>query len=226
MNNELIERVLIASFSIDGPMQSYYELSLVHGEKVGIRYDDSIADIDNNTSSFNEDQLALYASIKPNTRTALSLELTIGDKIDYANDRLGDLLQIEGNFTVFITNHLEFDFYQTYSKLDARNNTDSNSNSNVYIAHISELRLSYQFDVQSYLKLSVVYSNVDRNPDNNIAINSTQSKDLSSQLIYAYKLNPQTVFFLGYSDNSFQNDDLTKLTRAERTFFTKISYAW
>ena len=113
MNNELIERVLIASFSIDGPMQSYYELSLVHGEKVCIRYDDSIADIDNNTSSFNEDQLALYASIKPNTRTALSLELTIGDKIDYTNDRLGDLLQIEGNFTVFITNHLEFDFYQT-----------------------------------------------------------------------------------------------------------------
>jgi len=224
INNELIERVLTTSLNIDGPMQSYYELSVVHGEKVGIRYDDTITDIDGNTSSFNEDQIELYASIIPTTRTTLSLELTIGDKIDYANDRLGDLVQLESNITVFITDHLEFDFYQTYSKLDAKNSNGSNSN--VYVANISELRLSYQFDVQSYLKLSLVYSNVDNNPENNDFINSTKSKDLSSQLIYAYKLNPQTVFFLGYSDSSFQNDDLTKLTRAEKTFFTKISYAW
>jgi hypothetical protein len=224
VNNELIERALTTSFNIDGPMQSYYELTLVHGEKVGIRYDDSIADIDDNTSSFNEDQVELYASIKPNTRTDLSLELTLGDKIDYANDRLGDLIQIEGSFTVFITDHLELDFYQTYSKLDAENSTGNISN--VYIANISELRLSYQFDVQSYLKLSLIYNDVDQNPNNNNVIISTENKDLSSQLIYAYKLNPQTVFFLGYSDTSFQDDDLTKLTRAERTFFSKVSYAW
>ncbi|MBL4764252.1 MAG: carbohydrate binding family 9 domain-containing protein [Colwellia sp.] len=223
-NNELIERALTTSFNIDGPMQSYYELSLVHGEKVGIRYDNTIVNIDNNTSSFNEDQVELYVNIKPNPRTYLSLELTVGDKIDYANDRLGDLIQLVTNVAVFITNHLEFDFYQTYSKLDAKNSIGSNSN--VYIENISELRLSYQFDVQSYLKLSLIYSDVDSNPDNNNFISSTQSKNLSSQLIYAYKLNPQTVFFLGYSDKSLQDDDLTKLTRAERTFFTKVSYAW
>lgn len=224
INNELIERALTTRFSIDGPMQSYFELNLVHSEKVGIRYDDTNADIDGNTSSFNEDQIELYASIKPDSRTNFSLELTVGDKVDYVNDRLGDLIQLEGNVAVFITDHLEFDFYQTYSKLDAKNSYGNNSN--VYIANISELRLSYQFDIQSYLKLSLVYSDVDKNPDNNDFINSTQSKDLASQLIYAYKLNPQTVFFLGYSDNSFQDDDLTKLTRTEKTFFTKVSYAW
>jgi hypothetical protein len=220
----LIERALTTRFSIDGPMQSYYELNLVHSEKVGIRYDDTNADIDGNTSSFNEDQIELYASIKPDSRTSLSLELTVGDQVDYVNDRLGNLIQLEGNVAIFITDHLELDFYQTYSKLDAKNSYGSNRN--VYIANISELRLSYQFTIQSYLKLSLVYSDVDKNPDNNDFINSTQSKDLASQLIYAYKLNPQTVFFLGYSDNSFQDDDLTKLTRAEKTFFTKISYAW
>ncbi|MBL4900506.1 MAG: carbohydrate binding family 9 domain-containing protein [Colwellia sp.] len=223
INNELIERTLTASFNIDGPMQSYYELSVVHSEKVGLRYDETITDIDGNTSSFNEDQIELYVSIKPNPRTYLSLELTLGDKIDDANDSLGDLIELEGNLAVFITDHLEFDLYQTFSKLDAKNSTNSE---NIYVAHISELRLSYQFDVQSYLKLSFVYCDVNRNPDNNNFINSTQSKSLSSQLIYAYKLNPQTIFFLGYSDNSLQGNDLTKLTRAERTFFTKISYAW
>ena len=71
-----------------------------------------------------------------------------------------------------------------------------------------------------------MYSDVDRNPDNNNAFSSEQSADLATQLIYAYRLNPQTVFFLGYSDYSFQDDDLTTLERSERTFFTKISYAW
>lgn len=217
INNELIERELSTTFSIDGPLQSTFELDYTHGEKVGLRYDDTNIDIDGNTSSFNEDQLNFYTNAKLNNRTYVSLDLTVGDKIDYANDRLGDLKQAAGNITVFMTDHLEFDFYQTYSKLDAK--MDSGITENVYIAHISELRLSYQFDVQSYLKLSVVYYDVDY-------ANTEQYKDLSTKLIYAYKINPQTVFFLGYSDFSYQDGDLTKLERSDRTFFTKISYAW
>ena len=217
INNELIERELSTTFSIDGPLQSTFELDYTHGEKVGLRYDDTNIDIDGNTSSFNEDQLNFYTNAKLNNRTYVSLDLTVGDKIDYANDRLGDLKQAAGNITVFMTDHLEFDFYQTYSKLDAK--MDSGITENVYIAHISELRLSYQFDVQSYLKLSVVYYDVDY-------ANTEQYKDLSTKLIYAYKINPQTVFFLGYSDFSYQDVDLTKLERSDRTFFTKISYAW
>lgn len=215
-NNELIERELIASFNIDGPLQSTLELDFTHGEKVGLRYDDSIANIDGNTSSFNEDQFSLYTSANLNNRTFVSLDLTIGDKIDYSGDQLGDLIQVAGNITVFITDHLEFDFYQTYSELDAKNDSIDN---NIYVEKISELRLSYQFDVRSYLKLSLVYNDVDYS-------GFEPTKDLSSQLIYAYKINPQTVFFLGYSDYSEQNYDLTKLQRSDRTFFTKVSYAF
>jgi len=222
--NDLIEREFIASVNIDGPLQSYLDIGLVHGEKVGLRYDDTISDIAGNTSFFNENQLRLYTSANLTNRTYVSLDATIGDKIDYSNDRLGDLIQVAGNITVFITDHLEFDFYQTYSTLDAKN--DNGIKSNVYVATISELRLSYQFDVRSYLKLSLVYREVERNPDNNNAYSAEQSSDLSTQLIYAYKINPQTVFFLGYSDYSFQYDDLTTLERSDRTFFTKISYAW
>jgi hypothetical protein len=215
-NNELIERNLTTTFTIDGPLQSQYELSLVHGEKVGLRKDESISDIDGNTDSFNEDQLNLFTSANLNNRTYVSLDLTLGDKIDYSNNRLGDLLEVSGNINIFITEHLEFDFYQTYSQLCAEENKKE---INVYTANISELRLSYQFDVRSYLKLSLVYNDIDYSGTEKV-------KDLSSQLIYAYKLNPQTVFFLGYSDLSYQDNDLTRLKVAERTFFSKVSYAW
>lgn len=215
-NNELIERELTTSFAIDGPLQSLIQVDLVHGEKVGLRYDKNNENIDGNTASFNEDQLILYSSAYLDNRTYVSLDFTIGDKIDYANNRLGDLIEATGNIAVFATDHLEVDFYQTYSKLDAQEN---NREINVYTANISELRLSYQFDIQSYLKLSLIYNDIKFADFEHV-------EDLSSQLIYAYKLNPQTVFFLGYSDNSYKDNDLTKLTRAERTFFTKISYAF
>jgi hypothetical protein len=73
----------------------------------------------------------------------------------------------------------------------------------------------------------LVYSDINRNPDNNPFYESSEKNNsLSTQLIYAYKINPQTVFFLGYSDNSYQDDDLSNLKQEQRTFFTKISYAW
>ena len=55
---------------------------------------------------------------------------------------------------------------------------------------------------------------------------SAKDNILSTQLIYAYKINPQTVFYLGYSDNSYQDDRLKSLERAQRTIYSKISYAW
>jgi len=223
-HNELIEKTLSTTFAIDGPMQSFLSLDFTHGEKVGLRTNAALLTISDNSSLFTEDQFSLYSSIYVNNRTYLSLDLTVGDKIDYSNNRLGELIESTANITIFITDHIEFDFYQTYSQLDAKNNKGINDN--VYVENISELRVSYQFNVHSYLKLSLIYTDIDRNPDNNLVMSSEQNKYLSSQLIYAYKLNPQTVFFLGYSDQSLQDDYLKTLRMEERTFFTKISYAW
>jgi hypothetical protein len=52
-----------------------------------------------------------------------------------------------------------------------------------------------------------------------------QSEELSSQVLLSYKLNPQTVFFLGYSDDHEEDQD-TDLTQSGRTLFAKIEYAW
>ena len=125
---------------------------------------------------------------------------------------------------------MEVDLFYTYSKLDAFNEL-TNIKGSVYKASLTDLRISYQFDVRSYLKLNIGYSDVERNPDNNpMVINDNyfteKDRNFSTQLIYSYKLNPQTVFFLGYSDNSYQDDSLDKLERDQRTFFSKISYAW
>ena len=217
---ELLNKILTSSFAIDGPMQSNFDLKYTYSHKVGLRHDESDIAIDNNTTLFNEKFVTLYSSIQPTAQLFLEAEFIVGDKIDYRNNRLGDYQEIYSKISYNFTRHLEAELYFTNKTLDTKEG-------NVYQADLTELRVSYQFDVHSYLKLNLVYSDIDRNPDNNPFIYvSKKNKNLSTQLIYAYKLNPQTVFYLGYSDNSLQDDDLPRMEQDNRTFFTKISYAW
>jgi hypothetical protein len=51
------------------------------------------------------------------------------------------------------------------------------------------------------------------------------SKRLFTQLLFSYKLNARTVFYLGYSDNYRAYQDID-FTQSDRAVFLKISYAW
>jgi hypothetical protein len=48
---------------------------------------------------------------------------------------------------------------------------------------------------------------------------------LFTQYLLSYKLNPQTVFLLEYSDNASGTQSVD-LTRTDRTLFLKLGYAW
>lgn len=224
-NGELLERSVSSSFNIDGPMLSVFDIMLVAADKVGLRryeLDSSLAvdnSIDGNTNRFQENQAIIYGAIQPTSQIYTELELTLGDKIDYGNDRLGDITVLYGNISYNVNKHLEFEFSHTYSDLEAEN-------ANVYTENLTELRVSYQFNINSYLKFNVVYTDIDFNLDNNPTAYTAKDNRLSTQLIYAYKLNPQTVFYFGYSDNSYQDDRLKSLERNQRTIYSKISYAW
>jgi hypothetical protein len=218
-NGELLEKSLASSFNIDGPKLSSFDIMLTYADKIGLRKNDLDDSIDGNTDRFTEKLVTMFAYIKPTTYLYGELYFSFGEKIDYQNNRLADYQEFYANTRINPSSHLEIDFSYTYETLDT-------NEGNVYNANLVEFRVSYQFDVNSYLKLNVVYSDVDKNLDNNVSAYSKTNSDLSTQLIYSYKLNPQTVFFLGYSDNSYQDDDLNDLKRGERTLFTKISYAW
>ena len=213
------------------PKLSTFDIMFTYADKIGLRHnelnylvqystsviiDDSI---DGNTDRFTEKLVTIFTNIKPTTYLYGELYFSFGEKIDYQNNRIADYQEFYANTRINPTSHLEFDLSYTYETLDAKEG-------NVYDANLVELRVSYQFDVNSYLKLNVVYSDIDQNLDNNVSAYSKTNSDLSTQLIYSYKLNPQTVFFLGYSDISYRDDNLNDLRREERTFFTKISYAW
>ena len=54
---------------------------------------------------------------------------------------------------------------------------------------------------------------------------SERARELFAQLLFSYKLNARTVFFLGYSGNGASLTE-TDFLATDRTVFLKLSYAW
>ena len=91
---------------------------------------------------------------------------------------------------------------------------------------MQDVRLTWQFSVRSFLRVTAQFQDITRNPASYIDEVDSHSRDVGRQILYSYKLNPQTVFFLGYSDALIDNDELSGLTTTDRTWFMKIGYAW
>ena len=103
---------------------------------------------------------------------------------------------------------------------------DRKDGAKIFDAAVHDVRLTWQFSVRSFLRLTTQFQDIERNPDSYIDEVDRRSRDVGRQLLYSYKINPQTVFFLGYSDALIDDDNLSGLTTTDRTWFMKIGYAW
>ncbi len=93
-----------------------------------------------------------------------------------------------------------------------------------YTANLTQVRLIYNFSVRSFVRAILQYQDVDRAPDRYIFPVDPRARGLFTQFLFSYKINPQTVLFLGYSDNALGLQGID-ITRMDRTFFLKIGYA-
>ncbi|WP_440053388.1 DUF5916 domain-containing protein [Pseudoalteromonas sp. T1lg65] len=218
-NGELLEKEIQTNFNINGPLQSFIDVGLEHRKRTGLRIDETRFDIDGNTELFSENTLWTYMEIKPISGVFAALNLRKGNRVDLANNRIAQMRYARPSIKLNLGKHFEFKLVHTYEKLEAEG-------ADVYTANLSDLRLTYQFDINSYLRLAVIHTNIERNPDNYLDEVDSRYKSLGLQLLYSYKLNPQTVFFAGYSDRGYQDDELAALKKNEKTFFMKVSYAW
>jgi hypothetical protein len=218
-NGELIEKETQAELSFGGPLQSYGKIEYVERDKVGLRLNKASLAIDNNTTLFNEYTISTYMEFKPFAGLFASVFAATGDQIDLANNRLGNKTRVRPTININLNRHLELRLRHTFETMDAED-------ADLFTANLTDARLSYQFNTRSFLRLALIYRDIKRNPDNYIDEVDAQYKSLSTQLLYSYKVNPKTVFFAGYSDDGYQDDDLTKIEKSDRSVFMKFSYAW
>jgi hypothetical protein len=173
---------------------------------------------------YDEIQPMAFAQITPWSGVKLSSFMRFGDQIDYSNSRLGEMFYIEGRVEWDANQHLTVTGFTSYSDLQVQSKE-------LYHAQQYDLRLTYQFNMRSKLKFVLQYTDIERNPDMYIVDSEDDKPNASdvyvnSQLIYSYKINPQTLFYLGYADSGYQDDTMKKVALDNRTVFAKFSYAW
>lgn len=218
-NGELLEKESELQISMNGQFQSFFKIGLIDRDRVGLRENPQVLSINGNTTMFTEQQADFYLEMRPNASWYVSHYIKYGDHIDFDNNRLGKQKLIRPSFNWSVGDSLQFNLRHTYQEFEV-------NKQNLFTANLSDLRATYQFDQRQFLRLILIYSDIERNQQNYTFDVDTRSKGLGTQLLYSYKLNPLTKFFVGYSDSAYQDDVITSLTKNQRSIFMKLSYAW
>lgn len=140
------------------------------------------------------------------------------DWIDFTHVREAERWIVDPEITVNLGAHLKASLEYRYQELDV-------DGGNLFTAHLPELRVVYQHNLRTFVRTIFQYTNIDRNVELYTADVDPKSEDLLAQILFSYKLNPQTVAFVGYTDSYEGNQDF-ELKERERNFFIKIGYAW
>ncbi|WP_246028381.1 carbohydrate binding family 9 domain-containing protein [Shewanella atlantica] len=217
---ELLEQELEAKVEFEGSMQSYTAFGIVTRERVGRRHDSSQLAIDGNTQLFDETKGWGYSKIIPSRALTLDLDLSYGDNIDFANDQLGTELFVNPGVEWKLSDSVSLDVSHIYRSLDV-------DDGRLFTANLSDLRLNWHINLRNFIRISSIYTHIERDPSLYLyGSPDAKEQQLGNEVLYGYKLNPQSVFYLGYSDGLNRDDEIDALTRTEQTYFMKLSYAW
>lgn len=168
--------------------------------------------------AFRERYLEGQARIRPSGSLELHLSWNVGEDVDLEHLRPADQVTVGPGLTWEPGRHLRLELDHRYQQLDVEPGT-------LFTARLTELRLIWQFNLRSFVRAIFQYRDLERDPDLYADEVDARNRRLFSQLLYSYRLNPQTVFYLGYSDTQLDTDRFDSLT-TDRTLFVKLGYAW
>jgi hypothetical protein len=189
-----------------GPLQSHVYLSPDFGTEVYQGEEYELFGIGN------------FGQIRPSNPLTLSWELVVGDGIDYDNNRKGKGFRFEPSVRLRLGRHLDVSASHNHTFMNI-------AGDRLYTANITYLKAVYQFNSRTFLRGILQYVDYEFTPELYIDPVNSEEQWLTSQLLFSYKINPRTIFYLGYSDGHYGDQDYD-LTQTDRTVFAKIGYAW
>jgi predicted porin len=171
-----------------------------------------------NGRNFDFSRLRLHFCGKPNGHSHAWLNLHGGGQVDYTNTRPGDFLNINAGLWYRFGRHL-------YVEPDYTRERMTVADAWLYTSSIGQLTASWQFNPRLFIRAILQYVDDEFNAEFYGDDRDSEERLFFAQFLFSYKLNPRTVFFVGYSDNSSATQDYA-LTLSDRTLFVKIGYAW
>lgn len=203
---------LWANLSVEGPHQSnvWINPNLRRQHFEGFTYEFS--------------QLWFGGGIRPTGQLEFGFFGMAGGEVDFANSREASQVQVTPNVTFRVGRRVDLRLSNSYRRLSTPGGEE------VFRANVSQLRAVYNFSPRAFLRAVLQRRTTTRNPEQYGEPVDRSQGSLFSQLLFSYKLNPQSVLFLGYSDNRRELTDFDlveiPLTQSSRSFFLKLAYAW
>jgi hypothetical protein len=147
----------------------------------------------------------------------------IGQQVDFSNNRLGRGADFEPFATIRPTNHLEITFTGGVSWLNEPNRGTDNR---LFTSQIERIRATYTFNSKMFLR--TIFQNERTNQAQSLYTFAVDQHggDLASQILFAFKLNWQTVIYVGYGDDHGVMPEDARFEPLNRAAFFKVSYAF
>jgi hypothetical protein len=152
----------------------------------------------------------------------ISMSGTTGQQIDFANARPGT--GTTENITAMLnpTNHLTLMLTEDKSLVNVDDATGVSRQ--LFIARVSRVRGTYTFTSRMFVRGTAQYVSTNRDTSLYAFPTAAKSGTVSGQVLLSYKLNWQSVMFIGYGDDRMlSNQD--RFEKVDRQFFVKFSYA-
>ena len=190
----------------NGPMRSEFNVYGMLGSETykGTEFDKRIVDAN--------------AAFWPTGSVLTRLSASFGDNIDYENGRQASRVNVEP--MVYFT--LASRFYAMVSHEYEQMEVDEGK---LYTANVTYAQAAYQFTRRTFLRAILQHAGYDYETELYSDGRDSRESYFASQVLFSYKINPQTVLYLGYSD-AYRGSDEFDLTQSDRTFFAKVGYAW
>jgi hypothetical protein len=163
------------------------------------------------------DVIALVMT-KPAGGLSFGLMANAGRAIDYTNVRPATAFRAGPQAELAVSRRLNLNLTYNLERL-------AHEGDRIYTANLLQGRIIYNIDTRMFLRAIVQYRDLERDPAMYVSPVDGSARGVFTQFLFSYKLNAQTVVFLGYSDNSLGARGID-LVRADRTLFFKIGYAW
>jgi hypothetical protein len=171
-----------------------------------------------NSQTFDLADTQAAAEIRPSGQLTLRASGRFGEEVDFTNSRKGHVQRAAGGADLRLGRHLNLDVSHTLQRLSTLQGEE------VFQERLTAFRAVYNLNVRAFVRGIVQVYGVHRDPSLYVVPVPPVSRSVSSQLLFAYKVDPQTVVFVGYADAHRGELDVD-LTQESRSFFLKLSYA-
>ena len=211
-DGDLIFRQVSPGFGLDGKWNSFVRLRYANDR------------VRAGAVTLPRQQLVYTVYVSPSQKVSrIELEGFVGQEVDFDNARTGHGASVVLRTTLRPTDHLELQFNDSRRWLDVR---AGGGTSRLFTARVDRLRATYTFTSRTFVRAIAQHVETVRDPALYIDAVDRKEATFTGSALFAYKLNWQTVLFLGYGDDRTFLEETDRLERENRQLFLKISYAF